>query len=337
MTKIRDIYNQQKRLYENGKNFSAKGYEPKSFLKHLVFIIDSAYKLTPEHMVNKDEFRRNQSQKVIDAIHKDLYDKMVLKTSFLGKYTELSPRDKLSYWGAMFDTALEFFTYSASNSYKHRDCSYISKQEYNKIPKRYRSAIKKQNGGYSIDTTPNEGVKPVLFIKDISLQEKAFSLLNEAKELVSLIYKHEFLENKLIDFHEYIDSEGALCCKYVTENIYGAKPSSHRLFQHLLISDEQIKAVERLKEILQNLPGLFWIIPSKANATDTIAEYKDAKRRHDIVLEAQRHVRTASQVVVSTKKHKTLFDKHDVKQAEIDYNTEKTKTLAKLNRAMRIR
>ena len=122
--------------------------------------------------------------------------------------------------------------------------------------------------------------------------EKQFNdLINEAKKLIPLIYT----------------VNRSVCC---------ATPSTLSQRKQKFVSNEQIATIKRLRTIFENIIDLVVFIKTKSNAHATIAEYLRELHNKNIVLKAQRYIRTESQVVVSAKKNAELFDKTYIKQTE---------------------
>ena len=145
----------------------------------------------------------------------------------------------------MFDTILNFYT---NNIISKKHAKYINQTNFNKIPKRCRNALKKQeNNGYLIYTNKENADKISLCFMDGKARQQFTELSNEARNLIPLIY----IKTKKT------------------------------------ISDEQINAFNRLQKIFGILTNLCFFVKIKSNANNTMLEYNHSKNNKDIVLKAR--------------------------------------------------
>ena len=311
--------------YKNGKDSIITYTNPEYYLQSLQVLFERV--TTPKQMQNKDKFRQlgqldihNYTEQIIREVR--YYTAQ--KTLFLNEYDKASPQNKVIYWGALFDSLLNFFIDNSlvgAQEYK-----IISKSEYDQMPKRYRSAVKKYDNDYTISSTSKS--KMTLECTD----DTAFiRLANEAEKLIKKIYNSkQITTGNLIEYQSGYDEDGNPWWFEKYECINVAVKSSASRFQQQFVTDEQISAIRRLRTIFTNIAEMTYFVQHKSNAKDIIWEYETAKSNQNDFLYAQRHLRTANQVVVSAKKYPGLFDQKYLSNVEKRYKNTREQVLQTL-------
>jgi len=289
-------------MRENGKT-PILATSPRYYLDTLYALI--AMGQIPKAMQHKDDFRNINMKNIATIIDKIITDDYKSERMVFKKYNEETPINKVLIWGTMFNTLLKFFADTTPQDYERY--GYINKEDYKKIPKRYRDAIKKHKDGYIIVAKRSAAPKLSLMFENDNNEKQFNDLINEAKKLVPVIYT-------------------------VNKNVYWATPSTLSQRRQKFVSNEQIAAIKRLRTIFENIIDLVVFIKTKSNAHATIAEYLRELHNKNIVLKAQRYIRTVSQVVVSAKKNSELFDSahfagNYIKQTEKRYKNTRNQVI----------
>lgn len=331
MSKIIDKTKEKKHLRENGQYIinRTKLITPTEYLATRIKIND-----LPRHMINKDEFRNTYPHIVEETIKGLITDIYNDKTQLLKPYDKETPRNKLLHWGALFDTIVDFIstTLPENKTYK-----FINKQKYNAIPKRYRSAIQNHNGMHKVvKTEDSDTYVQSLFAKtmdnpgiiqydifDDSEADAVNQQIETIRKLLPTIYKEDIIDREIKTIQQADDSIT------VTQVLtYGAKPSTESKAKQQCITDKEVIAFNKIFDICIALSKSFYYVASKSNTHDIIEEYKREQNNKDIVLKAQRHLRSAQQVVVSAKKNSALLDEKYIADAEDNYNDIKKRVLS---------
>ena len=314
MSKISEFIEQKQRLYENGKIFDMSDWArtPEMYIASLRNAM--ALKQLPKSAQNKTAYRRPNPYTVATIIEKEILGQLKSKTRFLETYYDTTPRNKLLYWGALFDTLFNFYANIKSLSVVEPRQQYIKQSEYSKMPKRFRSALKKTEKGYVVEKEPDAKKYRLAF--NGSYQKAKFSeLMTEARELIKSLYTDSVICHDLID-SDCRETDYGTLERFEYEAIHGTMPSNAGKIKQYFITDKELVAVQKLKSIFREIQDMFLFFEHKSNGQDTIYEYNDAKRRQNIVKEAQAVSRTAQQYVVSVKKATKLLDRQAVFCAE---------------------
>lgn len=264
-------------LYENGKN-SVIAAKPECFLDFLQALIEM--KPAPKNMQNKDPFRNVNQKDIATIVRAAINNRYYDQNYRFKKYNEETPKNRVFLWGIAFNSLLDTFVELATPGEKR---TYIVKN-YNDVPTRYRSAVRKQDNKYVITY---KVAKTSLMFENADAQRQFNAMIEEARNLIPSVYK--------------------------------AFPSALSNRKQNMVSDEQIIAIKRLREIFENIIPLVVFTTTKSNTYDTISEYIKTQNKQNVFLKAQRHMRTASQVVVSAKKNADLFDKYYISETEERY------------------
>lgn len=331
MSKIIDKTKEKKHLRENGQYIinRTKLMTPTEYLATRIKIND-----LPRHMINKDEFRNTYPHIVEETIKELITDTYNDKTQLLKPYDKETPRNKLLHWGALFGTIVDFIstTLPENKTYK-----FINKQKYNAIPKRYRSAIQHHSGLHTIPCTEDSDTYvQSLFAKimdnpgiiqydmfDDSEADAVNQQIETVRKLLPTIYKKDIIDREITNIQQADDS---ITVKQVLT--YGAKPSTESKAKQQCITDKEVIAFNKIFDICIALSKRFYYVAGKSNTHDIIEEYKREQNNKDIVLKAQRHLRSAQQVVVSAKKNSALLDEKYIADAEDNYNDIKKRVLS---------
>lgn len=270
-------------LKDSGEHIVTDTYKPKEFLD-FAKLIWPVWSVLPKQAQNKDNFRNPDANQITATIIKQIEKKFQNKTKALKKHSQ----NKLSYWGALFETILDFYT---NNIMMGKPTKLINEDDFNKIPKRCRSVFKKQNNLYRVSNSKESGDKISLVFIDAKAEQQFIELSNEARELISVIYNKDVIKSVLPE------------------------------------SEKQIYAFNRLQKIFNIIINLCFFVKTKSNANDVISEYKYAKTNENIILKAQRHIRTAHQLVVSAKKNSKIFNDKYISDTEARYKQTKCEVL----------
>jgi len=270
-------------LKDSGDHIVTDTYKPKEFLD-FAKVIWPVWSVLPKQAQNKDNFRNPDANQITATVIKQIEKEFKNKTKALKKHSQ----NKLSYWGALFETILDFYT---NNIMVDKPTKRIHKNDFNKIPKYCRSAFKKQNDWYSVSNSKESGDKISLVFIDAKAEQQFTELSDEANKLIPVIYNKGVIES--------------------------VSPES----------DKQIYAFNRLQKIFNIIINLCFFVKTKSNVNDVISEYKYAKTNKDIILKAQRHLRTAQQLVVSAKKNSEIFNDKYISETEARYKQTKCEVL----------
>lgn len=281
MPKFLQNIENERHLKDNGEHIAAETYEPKEFLD-FAKTIWPMWSILPKSAQNKDDFRNPNANQITETVIEYINKK------FQNKTKALNPQNKLSYWGALFETILDFYT---NNIMMNQPTKSINENNFDKIPKRCRSVFKKQNNWYRVSNSKKTGDKISLVFIDAKAEQQFIELSNEARELISVIYNKSVIKSVLPE------------------------------------SDKQIYAFNRLQKIFNIIINLCFFVKTKSNVNDVISEYKYAKTNKDIILKAQRHLRTAQQLVVSAKKNSEIFNDKYISDTETRYERTKREVL----------
>ncbi len=325
MSKISEFIKQKQHLYENGKIFDVSDYSrtPEMYIASLRNAM--ALKQLPKSAQNRTAYRRPNPYTVATIIEKEILGQLKSKTRFLEPYYDATPRNKLLYWGALFDTLFDFYANINSLSVIEPRQQYIKQSEYNKMPKRFRSALKKTEKGYVVEKEP--ATKKYRLAFDGSYQKAKFSeLMKEARELIKSIYTDSVICHDLVDC-EHRETDYGTIERFEYEAIHGTMPSDAGKIKQYFITDKEADTVRKLKDIFYKIQCMFLFFEHKSNGQDSIYEYNDAKRRHNIVKEAQAVARTAQQYVVSVRKETKCLDHQAVIDAERAFENTKRQIL----------
>ena len=243
------------------------------------------------------------TKEISDYINKGTEKKALLLPK--AAYTKYTPQNKVALWGAAFATWIEFFKEHLERPRTAKP-KIIWPNEYNKIPKRYRNAIKPVEHIYLMPVEQVESPKLFLRFKDAAALKQFKRLMAEAERLLPLVYTETAIYTIWGNGDE-IEKRG-----------YGAQPSTKNESQQQQVSDEQLIAINRLKSLFAQMSDLVYFIKKQSNAWATIAEYTESQKNKDMILKAQRYLRTVKQEVVSAKKNADVIGKDTVHQAEIN-------------------
>lgn len=331
MSKIIDKTKEKKHLRENGQYIinRTKLITPTEYLATRIKIND-----LPRHMINKDEFRNTDPHIVEETIKGLITDIYNDKTQLLKPYDKETPHNKLQYWGALFETVVDFVS---ANLPENKTYKFINKQKYNAIPKRYRSAIQHHFGRHTIPCTEDSDTyvqslfaktmdNPGIIQYDIFDDSEADAVnqqIETIRKLLPTIYKEDIIDREIQTIQQADDSIT------VTQVLtYGAKPSAESKAKQQYITDKEVIAFNKIFDICIALSKRFYYVAGKSNTHDIIEEYKREQNNKDIVLKAQRHLWYAQQVVVSAKKNSALLDEKYIADAEDNYNDIKKRVLS---------
>lgn len=265
--------------YKNGKILNRNELTPGKFLTEIMQIIQSVE--IPKPMVNHDEFRRKYSQRVLKTLQKNIVHSCNDKTyKFNKNYSQQFPRNQMLLWGVLF-TALKEILIDESFDSKTKKLNKISAEEYNKMPKRYRSAFKKASfipNTYICETAPES--EKYNLILDCESSDKFDETHKEITKLLSIVY--ERIENGYLEWNPKVGS-----VEYVSDTTVAPETG---LFKKHLVSDEQMAAITALCAIFRNIAKSCVITETKHGAKAVLDEYANAKKRENIVLNAYQYV-----------------------------------------------
>lgn len=334
MVKIIDKIKENKHLRKNGERVFKIPYcivgTPTKYLDEK-FEINSL----PQHMINKTEYREpNGYCAVENEIRGRITEIFNDKTKLLKPYEAETPRNKLQYWGALFETVVDFVS---ANLPEYKRPAFINDDKYDTIPKRYRSAIQNHNGMHTVVKTEDSNTyiqslfaktmdNPGIIQYDMFDNSEAGAVnqqIETIRKLLPIIYKPDIISREIQTVQE---SDNTMTIRQIFT--YGAKPSTESKAKQQRVTDEEVDVFDKLYQACQELTPKFYYVASKSNTHDIIEEYKREQNNKDIVLKAQRHLRSAQQVVVSAKKNSALLDEKYIADAEDNYNDIKKRVLS---------
>ncbi len=335
MSKISEFIEEKRHLYENGKYFDLSGLARTPEIYMAGFRNSQALKELPQKTKNKTEYRRPNPFFAVSIIEKEILEQLKSKTRLLEPYNKATPRNKLLYWGALFDTLSDFYIKNIGGlSVIEPRQQYIKQSEYEKMPKRYRSALKKTKKGYVVEKEPDAKKYRLMFNQADHI--KFSKLMKEAKELIKSIYTDTVIEHELVG-NSFRKTKNNLSERFEYKSIHGTMPSPVDRIDQYFITDKEVETVKKLKIIFREIQDMFYYFEHKSNAQETIYEYNDAQRRHNVVKDAQSVTRTAQQYVVSVKKASKYLDKYDVMAAEHAFENTKRQVLSGLKKQLDFR
>ena len=331
MSRIMNKIKENKHLRENGQYIinRTKLITPTEYLATRIKIND-----LPRHMINKDEFRNTYPHIVEETIKELITDIYNDKTQLLKPYDKETPRNKLLHWGALFGTIVDFIstTLPENKTYK-----FINDDKYDTIPKRYRSAIQNHNGMHTVvKTEDSDTYVQSLFTEamnnvtsydrfDTTELDSTLQQIETIRKLLPTIYKKDIIDREITNIQQ---ADESITVKQVLT--YGAKPSTESKAKQQCITDKEVIAFNKIFDICIALSKRFYYVAGKSNTHDIMAEYKREEDNKNLVLKAQRHLRTLSQVVVSAKKNFASLDKQYVDETEQKYQETRKRILSKV-------
>ena len=320
MTNLRPVINDIK----NGKYFANKKFSIWDYMRAIEKDVLSSNKLPKQLTKPKAQ---NKTQEIIDEIINTIRQNLYERTDLLETYEKETPLNKLAYWGALFDSLLEFFSYQASNQFLSYDIKtktfkracplkyeYVHKSDYADIPVRFRDGLKKGETGYIV---AKEQPKYGLVFKNDSARHSFDILVEEAKKLLPVLYSPETYTNSII-INSYFE-EDEYFENFKIKKFKKINPNKENIFYQQLITDEQLSAYEKLKGIILTIVSLFYYIERKSNAQTIFKEYekyKHAGPSKGFLSRAQSFTRTEKQLLVSMKKAQDFFKPEDIESME---------------------
>ena len=185
--------------------------------------------------------------------------------------------------------------------------------------------------GYVVEKEPDAKKYRLMFNQADYI--KFSKLMQEARELIKSIYTDTVIEHELIS-SSFRKTKSSLSEHFGYKSIHGTMPSPANRIDQYFIKDKEVETVKKLKIIFREIQDMFYYFEHKSNAQETIYEYNDAQRRHNVVKDAQSVTRTAQQYVVSVKKASKYLDKYDVMAAEHAFENTKRQVLSGLKKQL---